>query len=94
MFADLTGNPAIDEVHARLREIEETRKPRATLIQAYSRQSAKPARDMRKTEIKLWVQTPTRRKILIQRSGTQNNPWIIIASIMGLRSGRDRKSKA
>ena len=53
MFADLTGKPAVDEIHARLREIEETRKPRATIIQGYSRQSAKLATDKGKTEIKL-----------------------------------------
>jgi hypothetical protein len=34
-------------------EVEQTRKPRATLIQSYSRETAKPATEKGKTKINL-----------------------------------------
>ena len=53
MFADVTCKQTAEGVKAWLEEIEEARKPRATLIQAYSRQSAKSTMEREKTEIKL-----------------------------------------
>ncbi|KAL3464920.1 hypothetical protein BJX64DRAFT_286107 [Aspergillus heterothallicus] len=52
-FEDIKGRPTLDQVTQRLSNVFEARYQRATLIQKYSRQQARPATEVDGIEIKL-----------------------------------------
>jgi salicylate hydroxylase len=52
-FADITAEPTSGEVEARLKEVFEARYERASLIQKFSREAAKPATEVGSREIKM-----------------------------------------
>ncbi|KAF1347496.1 hypothetical protein BDV97DRAFT_299425, partial [Delphinella strobiligena] len=52
-FADIIGRPSTDQVEERLAKVFDARYHRASLIQAYSRQQAKPATEKGNSRIKL-----------------------------------------
>jgi salicylate hydroxylase len=52
-FADIDGEPSDEEVASRLKKVFEARYERASLIQKFSRDAAKPATDVGSKEIKM-----------------------------------------
>lgn len=52
-FSDLDGPPTVDEIAQRLSMVFEARHTRASLIQTYSRQQAKPGTEKGSTVVKL-----------------------------------------
>jgi salicylate hydroxylase len=53
IFADITAQPSFREVERRLKEVFEARYERASLIQKFSREAAKPATEAGSREIKM-----------------------------------------
>lgn len=50
-FSDLTGRPSYDEIQSRLNQVFKARYDRASLIQSYSRQAARPATDEKSKKV-------------------------------------------